>query len=83
MGKKRGSATKGGANKGQQQTKQGFLAGPRSSPGTCRASSSGSLARSGPAQAEHGGGPDHRPGADSLRVCLGPRVPESGALIFS
>ena len=29
MGKKRGSATKGGAKKGQQQTKQGFIAGPR------------------------------------------------------
>ena len=29
MGKKRGSATKGGGQKGQQQTKQGFLAGPR------------------------------------------------------
>jgi preprotein translocase subunit SecE len=28
MGSKRGSATKGGAKKGQQQ-KQGFLAGPR------------------------------------------------------
>jgi len=30
MGKKRGSATKGGSKKGQQQKKQqGFLAGPR------------------------------------------------------
>jgi preprotein translocase subunit SecE len=29
MGKKSGSATKGGAKKGQQQTKQGFIAGPR------------------------------------------------------
>jgi preprotein translocase subunit SecE len=29
MGKKRSSATKGGAKKGQQQTKQGFIAGPR------------------------------------------------------
>jgi preprotein translocase subunit SecE len=29
MGKKRGLATKGGAKKGQQQTKQGFIAGPR------------------------------------------------------
>ena len=29
MGKKRGSATKGGAKKAQQQTKQGFIAGPR------------------------------------------------------
>jgi preprotein translocase subunit SecE len=29
MGKKRGSATKSGAKKGQQQTKQGFIAGPR------------------------------------------------------
>jgi preprotein translocase subunit SecE len=29
MGKKRGSAIKGGAKKGQQQTKQGFIAGPR------------------------------------------------------
>ena len=29
MGMKRGSATKGGAKKGQQQTKQGFIAGPR------------------------------------------------------
>lgn len=29
MGKKRGSATKGGAKKGQQQKKEGFIAGPR------------------------------------------------------
>ena len=29
MGKKRASATRGGAKKGQQQTKQGFIAGPR------------------------------------------------------
>jgi preprotein translocase subunit SecE len=29
MGSKRGSATKGGAKKGQQQKQQGFLAGPR------------------------------------------------------
>ena len=29
MGKKRSSATKAGAKKGQQQTKQGFIAGPR------------------------------------------------------
>ena len=28
MGKKRGSATKGGAKKGQQQKRQGFIAGP-------------------------------------------------------
>ena len=29
MGKKRGSATKGGAKKGQQKKKEGFIAGPR------------------------------------------------------
>jgi preprotein translocase subunit SecE len=29
MGKKRGSATRGGAKKAQQQTKRGFVAGPR------------------------------------------------------
>ena len=29
MGSKRGSATKGGAKKAQQQKKQGFAAGPR------------------------------------------------------
>ncbi len=29
MGKKRGSATKGGAKKAQQQQKRGFVAGPR------------------------------------------------------
>jgi preprotein translocase subunit SecE len=29
MGSKRGSATKGGAKKAQQQKKQGFVAGPR------------------------------------------------------
>ena len=29
MGSKRGSAAKGGAKKGQQQKKQGFIAGPR------------------------------------------------------
>jgi preprotein translocase subunit SecE len=29
MGSKRGSATKGGAKKAQQQKKRGFLAGPR------------------------------------------------------
>jgi preprotein translocase subunit SecE len=29
MGKKRGSATKGGAKKGQQKKKEGFLASPR------------------------------------------------------
>ena len=29
MGSKRGSAAKGGAKKGQQQRKKGFIAGPR------------------------------------------------------
>jgi preprotein translocase subunit SecE len=29
MGKKRGSATKGGAKKGQQKKNEGFIAGPR------------------------------------------------------
>jgi preprotein translocase subunit SecE len=29
MGSKRGTAAKGGAKKGQQQKRQGFLAGPR------------------------------------------------------
>jgi preprotein translocase subunit SecE len=29
MGKKRGSATKGGAKKGQQKKKEGFIAGPQ------------------------------------------------------
>jgi preprotein translocase subunit SecE len=29
MGSKRGAGSKGGAKKGQQQKKQGFLAGPR------------------------------------------------------
>ena len=29
MGKKRGTATKGGAKKGQEKKKAGFLAGPR------------------------------------------------------
>ena len=29
MGSKRGSAAKGGAKKGQQQRKEGFIAGPR------------------------------------------------------
>jgi preprotein translocase subunit SecE len=29
MGKKRGSATKGGAKKAQQQKQRGFVAGPR------------------------------------------------------
>jgi preprotein translocase subunit SecE len=66
MGKKRGSATKGGAKKGQQK-KEGFLASPRR------------FAREVQGELKRVNWPDRDQLRQSTAVVLGPVVPEPGA----